>query len=54
MIIEKAIEFCQNSKYEISDHFVDVNKMVTEGFGAWREKADDQHEIRVQKRRKCR
>jgi DNA-damage-inducible protein D len=40
--IEKAKEACQNSGQAISDHFVDVNKMVTLGSGSQR-KVQDYH-----------
>ncbi|WP_292491973.1 hypothetical protein [Methanoculleus sp. 10] len=30
-VVEKAKESCQTTKHEISDHFVDVNKMVSLG-----------------------
>ena len=33
-VIEKAKEAAQNSGADISDHFVDINKMVTIGSGA--------------------
>ncbi len=32
-VIEKAKESCKNSNHVISDHFVDVNKMVAIGSG---------------------
>jgi DNA-damage-inducible protein D len=39
-VIEKAKSACENSKQNISDHFVDVNKMVDVGSGAKREIED--------------
>ncbi|MDQ3111815.1 MAG: DNA damage-inducible protein D [Bacteroidota bacterium] len=36
-VIDKAKEACKNSEESISDHFVDVNKMVTLGSGSERE-----------------
>lgn len=39
-VIAKAKEACQNVGQEISDHFIDVNKMVTIGSGAKREVDD--------------
>jgi DNA-damage-inducible protein D len=39
-VVEKAKESCKNSKFEISDHFADVNKMVSLGSGSER-KIDD-------------
>jgi len=39
-VLEKARESCQNAKHNISDHFVDVNKMVPLGSGSEREIAD--------------
>lgn len=39
-VIEKAKNACENSKQNISDHFVDVNKMVDVGSGAKREIED--------------
>lgn len=36
-VIDKAKIACQNSKIEISNHFVEVNKMVQVGSGATRE-----------------
>jgi len=39
-VIEKARESCQNSNNAISDHFVDVNKMVPLGSGSMRELED--------------
>jgi len=39
-IIEKAKESCQISNNAISDHFVDVNKMVSLGSGSERELGD--------------
>lgn len=30
-VIKKAIENCKNSTYNISDHFINVDKMVTIG-----------------------
>jgi DNA-damage-inducible protein D len=38
--IEKAKEACQNSGQAISEHFVDVNKMVTLGSGSQRKVQD--------------
>jgi len=35
-VIAKAITACENSGYEVSDHFVDVNKMVDLGSGSQR------------------
>jgi len=37
LVIEKAKTACYNSGQKISDHFVDVNKMVDLGSGAQRE-----------------
>lgn len=39
-VIEKAMMACQNSDIDISDHFVEVNKMVNIGSGAERELQD--------------
>lgn len=39
-VIEKAQESCKNAKNEVSDHFVNVNKMVSLGSGAEREIPD--------------
>lgn len=39
-VIEKAKISCETTGYEISDHFLDVGKMVTLGSGAQREIAD--------------
>ena len=39
-VIDKAKIACENSKQNISDHFVDVNKMVAVGSGAKREIED--------------
>lgn len=39
-VISKAKEACQNVGQEISDHFIDVNKMVVIGSGAEREVED--------------
>lgn len=36
-VIEKAVKACENSGIEVSDHFVEVNKMVDLGSGAKRE-----------------
>lgn len=36
-VIEKAAKACENSGVEVSDHFVEVNKMVDLGSGAKRE-----------------
>lgn len=41
-VIQKAKIACQNSGYIVSDHFVDVNKMVQLGSGAQREVEDIQ------------
>lgn len=38
--IEKAKESCKNTTESVSDHFVDVNKMVSIGSGAAREQHD--------------
>jgi DNA-damage-inducible protein D len=35
-VVDKAKEACKNSGEEISDHFVDVNKMVQLGSGSER------------------
>lgn len=39
-VIEKAKQACETSKNQISDHFVDVNKMVETGSGAQRKIRD--------------
>ncbi len=39
-VINKAKQACSNSGHPIQDHFVDVNKMVSLGFGSQR-KVDD-------------
>ena len=39
-VIDKAIDSCSNSENSVSDHFVDVNKMVNVGSGAEREIED--------------
>ena len=39
-VIEKAMTSCKNSKEQVSDHFVEVNKMVPLGSGAERELND--------------
>jgi len=39
-VISKAKEACQNVGQEVSDHFIDVNKMVVIGSGAKREVDD--------------
>ncbi len=39
-VVDKAKESCQTTKHEISDHFVDVNKMVPLGSGSEREIPD--------------
>jgi len=39
-VIEKAKEACRNSKNLVTNHFVDINKMVTLGSGAEREVND--------------
>ncbi len=36
-VIEKAKEACKNSKYEVSDHFVDVTEMIETAKGAKRQ-----------------
>lgn len=41
-VIEKGRETCKNSDHAVSDHFVDVNKMVTIGSGTRREVEDIQ------------
>lgn len=38
--VDKAKESCKNTKETVSDHFVDVNKMVKIGSGAERKKED--------------
>jgi DNA-damage-inducible protein D len=35
-VIDRAVLACKNSGYEVSDHFVEVNKMVTIGSDAQR------------------
>lgn len=37
LVIDKAKEACQNSKQDVANHFVDVNKMVALGSGSQRE-----------------
>lgn len=39
-VIAKAKEACANVGQEITDHFIDVNKMVEVGSGAFREIED--------------
>ncbi len=39
-IIDKAKISCQNSDVSVSEHFIDVNKMVKIGSGAYREQID--------------
>jgi len=39
-VIDKARESCQNAGIPVSDHFVDVNKMVVLGSGSKRQVAD--------------
>ena len=39
-VIDKAKESCQNVGQEISDHFIDVNKMIIAGKGAQRQVDD--------------
>ena len=39
-VINRAKVACENSNHQISDHFVDANKMVTLGSGSRREVAD--------------
>lgn len=41
-VIDKAVDSCSNSENSISDHFVDINKMVNVGSGAEREIEDIQ------------
>ena len=36
-VLEKAKTACRNSKNDVANHFVDVNKMVTLGSGSNRE-----------------
>lgn len=38
--VNKAKEACNNVGQEVSDHFIDVNKMITAGKGAQREVDD--------------
>ncbi|GEM_PF-3080300 len=40
LVIKKAIQACENSGYAMTDHFVDVNKMVSLGSGGRREVDD--------------
>ena len=35
-VVKKAIKACQNSQQQVSDHFVDINKMVDIGSGTQR------------------
>ena len=39
-VIDKAMLACQNSGFEVADHFVDVNKMVALGSGSQRKVKD--------------
>lgn len=39
-VIEKSKTACENSKYQVTDHFVEVNNMVQLGSGAQREIQD--------------
>jgi len=39
-VLTKAREACANSGHTVSDHFVDINEMVTIGSGAQRELED--------------
>ena len=39
-VIDKAIDSCSNSENSVSDHFVNINKMVNVGSGAEREIED--------------
>ena len=39
-VIKKAIKACQNSQQQVSDHFVDINKMIETGKGAHRTISD--------------
>lgn len=41
-VIDKALLACKNSGFEVSDHFVDVNKMVALGSGSERKVKDYQ------------
>ncbi len=49
LVIEKAKTACLNSRQNVSDHFVDVNKMVKLGSGSERE-VDDVGEENRQRR----
>jgi DNA-damage-inducible protein D len=40
-VVEKARESCKNAKHPVSDHFVDVNKMVSLGSGSERDTSLD-------------
>jgi DNA-damage-inducible protein D len=40
LVIKKAKQACENSGYVVTDHFVDVNKMVSLGSGSQREVDD--------------
>ena len=42
-VIDKAKEACKGSKNAVSDHFVEVNKMVSIGSGAERELDEFEH-----------
>jgi DNA-damage-inducible protein D len=39
-VIDRAMLACKNSGYNVADHFVEINKMVTIGSGAKRKQAD--------------
>ncbi|MCM1053643.1 MAG: DNA damage-inducible protein D [Ruminococcus sp.] len=39
-IINKAIIGCENSSFDVSDHFIDISKMVPIGSGAYRKQKD--------------
>lgn len=39
-IIKKAIIACENSNFSITDHFIDISKMVEIGSGAYRKQKD--------------
>lgn len=39
-VVDKAIEACMNVGQKVSDHFIDVNKMIVAGKGAQRQVDD--------------